>query len=139
MTPKYGSSIGLNEFEKQGYNTTLVSELNDNSIGINAMKMLTRNKINKYTCYSVFLKRKRTGMVEAKRCTNDMLQRIYISKDEFSSLTVLTYALLILCVMDTIEKMICNIDLSYKKYNCLSLYWKHNKGIRDTPQSNTIL
>ena len=56
MTPQYGFSRRLTE----------------NLIGINAVKMHTRNEITKDTYYNalsylVFLKRKRIGMVKASR------------------------------------------------------------------------
>ena len=51
----------------------------------------------------MFLKRKRTGDVEARVCADGRPQREYISNEEYSSPTMSTYALFISCTMDAIE------------------------------------
>ena len=53
--------------------------------------------------YLMFLKRKRTSDIKARGCADGQPQREFISKEESSSPTVLTYALFISCAMDAME------------------------------------
>ena len=53
--------------------------------------------------YLMFLKRKRTGLVNARECADGRPQQKSISKEESSSPTVSTYVLFISWVMDTME------------------------------------
>ena len=53
--------------------------------------------------YLMFLKRKRTGKVKARGCVDGRSQREYIGKEESSSSTVLIYALMAVCAINSIE------------------------------------
>ena len=53
--------------------------------------------------YLIFLKRKRTGDVEARRYVRGRPQREYISKELSSPPTVSSYVLYISCAMDAIK------------------------------------
>jgi hypothetical protein len=106
-TPQYGFNRGLKEFGDLGYEAT-VKELDDNLLGIGAVRMLKPSEINnniKYEAlnYLMFLKRKRCGKVKARGCADGRPQREYITKDESSSPTVSIYALMTSCLMDDIK------------------------------------
>jgi hypothetical protein len=106
-TPQYGFNRGLKEFGALGYEAT-VKELDDNLLGMGAVKMLQPSEINKNIQYEalhylMFLKRKRCGKIKARGCADGRPQREYISKDESSSPTVSIYALMTSCLMDAIE------------------------------------
>jgi hypothetical protein len=106
-TPQYGFNRGLKEFGELGYEAT-VKELDDNLLGMGAVKMLKPSEINKNIRYEalnylMFLKRKRCGKIKARGCADGRPQREYISKDESSSPTVSIYALMTSCLMDAIE------------------------------------
>jgi hypothetical protein len=106
-TPQYGFNRGLKEFGTVGYEAT-VKELDDNLLGMGAVKMLKPTEITKNIRYEalnylMFLKRKRCGKVKARGCADGRPQREYISKDESSSPTVSIYALMTSCLMDAIE------------------------------------
>jgi hypothetical protein len=69
-TPQYGFNRGLKEFGTLGYEAT-VKELDDNLLGMEAVKMLNPSEINKDIRYEalnylMFLKRKRCGKVKAR-------------------------------------------------------------------------
>jgi hypothetical protein len=76
-----------------------MKELDDNLIGMGAVRMLKPNEVNKEDIwcealsYLMFLKRKRDGTVKARGCDDGRPQREYISKDDLSSPTVSIYAL----------------------------------------------
>jgi hypothetical protein len=64
-TPQYGFNRGLKEFGTLGYEAT-IKELDDNLLGMGAVRMLKPSKINKNIKYEalnylMFLKRKRCG------------------------------------------------------------------------------
>jgi hypothetical protein len=106
-TPQYGFNRGLKEFGTPGFEAT-VKELDDNLLGMGAVKMLKPSEINKNIRYEalnylMFLKRKRCGKIKARGCADGRPQREYISKDESSSPTVSIYALMTSCLMDAIE------------------------------------
>ena len=106
----------MKEFEQAGYNAT-VSELSNNLIGMNAVDMLDKTRITSdiyvnTLSYLMFLKRKRTGAVKARGCTNGRPQQEFISKEDSSFLTVSTYALFVSCVMHAMkgrEVIMCDI------------------------------
>jgi hypothetical protein len=105
--PQYGFNRGLKEFGTPGYEAT-VKELDDNLLGMGAVKMLKPSEVNKNIWYEalnylMFLKRKRCGKIKARSCADGRPQREYISKDESSSPTVSIYALMTSCLMDDIE------------------------------------
>jgi hypothetical protein len=106
-TPQYGLNQGLKEFGTPGYEAT-VKELDDNLLGMGAVRMLKPSEVNKNIRYKalnylMFLKRKRCGKIKARGCADGRPQREYISKDESSSPTVSIYALMTSCLMDAIE------------------------------------
>ena len=106
-TPQYGFNIGISKFGKAGYDAT-VSELSNNLIGINAVKMLNKKQITSDVCinvlsYLMFLKRKRTSDIKARGSADGRPQREFISKKESSLPTVSTYTLFISCAMDSME------------------------------------
>ena len=97
----------MKEFGQARYDAT-VSELSDNLIGIDVVKMLDKSRITSYVfmnalSYLMFLKRKRTDVVKARGCADGRPEREFISKEESSSPTVSTYALFISCAMDVME------------------------------------
>ena len=107
-TPQYGFNRGMKEFGDLGFKATM-KELDDNLIGMNAVRMLKPSEVNKEVwskalSYLMFLKRKRTGDVKARGCADGRPQREYISKDESSSPTVSIYALMASCLMDAIDE-----------------------------------
>jgi hypothetical protein len=107
-TPQYGFNKGLKEFGSLGYEAT-VKELDDNLLGMGAVRMLMPSQIGKSIRYEalnylMFLKRKRCGKIKARGCADGRPQREYISKDESSSPTVSIYALMTSCLMDAIEE-----------------------------------
>ena len=53
--------------------------------------------------YLMFLKRKRCGKIKARGCADGRRQREFISKEEASSPTVSTHALMATCLIDAIE------------------------------------
>ena len=107
-TPQYGFNRGLKEFGELGYEAT-VKELDDNLLGMGAVKMVNPKDVTKNIRYEalnylMFLKRKRCGKIKARGCADGRPQREYISKDESSSPTVSIYALMTSCLMDAIER-----------------------------------
>jgi hypothetical protein len=95
-TPQYGFNRGLKESGELGYAAT-VKELDDNLLGMGAVKMLKPSELSKNIRfealnYLMFLKRKRCGKIKARGCADSRPQRVYISKDESSSPTVSIYA-----------------------------------------------
>ena len=115
-TPQYGFKKGLQIFGNEGYNTT-VKKLKDNLIGRVCVKMLKKHEVseevkNKALGYLMFIKRKCCGKVEARGCCNGRPQRLYISKEESSSPTVATHALMASCLMEAMERRkVVTIDL----------------------------
>lgn len=98
----------MKEFEQAKYDVT-VSELNNNRIGMNTVDVLDKRKITSDVyinalSYLMFFKRKRSGAVKARGCTDGKPQRKFISKEESSSSTVSTYILFILRAMDAMER-----------------------------------
>ena len=97
----------MTDFGKADYNAT-VSELSNNLIGMNAVKMLEKKQITSDVCinalsYLMFLKRKRTSDIKARGNADGRPQREFISKEESSSPTVSTYALFMSCAMDAMK------------------------------------
>jgi hypothetical protein len=71
-TPQYGFNRGLKEFGNLGYEAT-VKELDDNLLGMGAVKMLNPSEVNKTIRYEalnylMFLRRKRCGKIKARGC-----------------------------------------------------------------------
>jgi hypothetical protein len=86
-----------------------MKELDDNLIGMGAVRMLEPNEVNKEVwcnalSYLMFLKRNRDGTVKARGCADGRPQREYISKDDSGSPTVSIYALMASCLMGAIDE-----------------------------------
>jgi hypothetical protein len=97
----------MKEFGELSFEATM-KELDDNLIGMEAVRMLKPNEVNKNVwsdalSYLMFLKRKRDGTVKARGCADGRPQREYITKDESSSPTVSIYPLMASCLMDGID------------------------------------
>jgi hypothetical protein len=114
-TPQYGFNRGMKEFGELRFEATM-KELDDNLIGMDAVRMLKPNEVNKKVwcealSYLMFLERKRDGSVKARGCADGWPQREYISKDDSSFPTVSIYALMASCLMDAIDerKVTCDI------------------------------
>jgi hypothetical protein len=100
-TPQYGFNRGMKEFGELGFEAAM-KELDDNLIGMDAVRMLKPSEVNKDVwsdalSYLMFLKRKRDSTVKARGCADGQPQREYISKDESSSPTVSIYTLMASC------------------------------------------
>ena len=62
--------------------------------------------------YLMFLKRKQTGMIQTRECSDGRPQNKVIGKEESSALTVSIYVLISYCGISAIEKIklfTCNI------------------------------
>jgi hypothetical protein len=69
----------MKEFGELGFDATM-KELDDNLIGMGAVRMLEPNEVNKEVwcdalSYLMFLKRKRDGTVKARGCADGRPQR----------------------------------------------------------------
>jgi hypothetical protein len=107
-TPQYGFKKGLSIFGGPGYDAT-IKELDENLIGRDVIQMLqpqsvTYEMFQMSLSYLMFLKRKRCGKIKARGCADGRSQREYITKDESSSPTVKTQALMCSCLIDAIER-----------------------------------
>jgi hypothetical protein len=107
-TPQYGFNRGMKEFGELGFEATM-KDLDDNLIGMGAVRMLEPNEVNKDVwcedlSYLMFLKRKRDGTVKARGYADGRPQCEYISKNDSSSPTVSIYALMASCLMDVIDE-----------------------------------
>ena len=106
-TPQYEFNRGMKEFGELWYEATR-AELDDNLIGMDAVKMLSKKDITSDIYYNalsylMFLKRKRNGKIKARGCADGRPQREFIFKEESRSPTVSIYALMISCAMAAIE------------------------------------
>ena len=100
-------SQDIKEFKEERCNAT-ISGLNDSLIRMKAVKMLNRKETTKEVCvsalsYLMFLKGKRRGVAKARGYIGSRPEQEYISKGEYSSPTVSSYALFIMCAMESIE------------------------------------
>jgi hypothetical protein len=64
---------------------------------------LTREQKQAALQYLMFLKRKRCGLVKGRRCADGRKHQEYMPKDETSSPTVATKALMLSCIIDAKE------------------------------------
>jgi hypothetical protein len=108
LTPQYGFKKGLSIFGGPGYDAT-IKELYENLIGRDVIQMLqpqsvTYEMFQMSLSYLMFLKRKRCGKIKARGCADGRSQIEYITKDESSSPTVRTQALMCSCLIDAIER-----------------------------------
>ena len=98
---------GLKIFGEDGYNG-VASEICNNLHGRGVIDPVRCNKvthdIRKASLpYLMFLKRKRCGKIKGRGCADGRKQREFISREEASSPTVLTHALMATCLIDAIE------------------------------------
>ena len=99
---------------------------------MNAVTMIEPCELDKDLCinaltYLMFLKRKRTGKVKARGCTDGRPQQDYINSKEASSPMVSIYALMACCAISSIENrhvVTCNIPGAF-----LQLDWPKDKPI----------
>jgi hypothetical protein len=101
-TPQYGFKNGLSIFGGPGYGAT-IKELDENLIGRDVIQMLPPQSVmyemfQMLLSYLMFLKRIRCGKIKAKGCTDGRSQRGCITKEESSSHTVKTQALMCRCL-----------------------------------------
>ena len=128
-TPQYGFSKGLKIFGNAGYQAT-VSELKDNLTNRGVVQMeeataINHDMFNKSLKYLIYLKQKRCGKIKARGCADGRPQREYITKEESSSPTVATNALLAMCLICAIEEheiAVCDIPGAY-----LTAYWSDDQ------------
>ena len=87
--------------------------------------------------YLMFLKRKRCGKLKARGCADERPQQEYITREESSSPTVSLYALMGLCVMDTMDDWAvitidipgaflqgdCGLKMNIQLTSCLKVSW----------------
>ena len=116
-TPQYNIKKGLTVFGKEGAEA-VVSETKENLIGRDVIeplqpKQVTRDIKKKALNYLMYLKRKRCGKVKGRGCADGRKQREYISKEESSSPTVSTQALITTCVIDAIQnRCVATVDIN---------------------------
>jgi hypothetical protein len=106
VTTQYNLKQGIKKFGDVGKAAVLVElrQLYDRKV---------MSPINKYDLtaaerkgalrYLMFLKEKRCGKIKGHGCADGRSQREYMSKEETSSPTVATEALILTCVIDAIE------------------------------------
>ena len=104
---QYGLKAGLKVFKSKGL-AAVSSEIEDNLHGRGVIEPVPANKvtgmIRKASLpYLMFLKQKRCGKIKARGCADGRKQREFISKEEASSPTVSTHALMATCLIDAIE------------------------------------
>ena len=113
---QYGMNAGLKVFGQAGYDA-ITSEIKDNLHGrgvIDPVKSaLVGRKIRmEALSYLMFLKRKRCGRIKGRGCADGRKQREFISKEEASSPTVSTHALMATCLIDATEgRDVATVDI----------------------------
>lgn len=78
----------------------------------NDVSRMTKEEKETALQYLMFLKKKHCGTIKGQGCADGRPQRVYISKEETSAPTVLTEALILSCIIDTVENRevtVCNI------------------------------
>ena len=65
---------------------------------------LTRKEKSAALQYLMFLKQKRCGKIKGRGCADGRKQRLYMDKDEVSSPTISTEALLLTCMIYAMEE-----------------------------------
>ena len=102
-------------FEEKGVDTVLIEmkQLHDRLViePVNG-NVLTKEERKSALLYLMFLKQKRCGKVKGRGCADGRKQRVYMNKDEVSSPTISTEALLITCVLDAMEERdVATVDI----------------------------
>jgi hypothetical protein len=104
---QYNLKQGIKKFGDNGKAAVLVElrQLYDRNVMEPVMKSdLTPAERKGALRYLMFLKEKRTGQIKGRGCADGRSQREYMSKEETSSPTVTTEALILSCVVDAIEE-----------------------------------
>ena len=75
-------------------------------------KSLSKGEREAALQYLMFLKKKRCGKIKGRGCADGRKQRIYATKDDVSSPTVATEALLLTCLIDAMEhRDVATVDI----------------------------
>lgn len=104
---QYGVTAGLKIFGEDGYDAP-ASEIRNSLHGRGVIDPVRCNKvthdIRKASLpYLMFLKRKRCGKTKGRGCVDGRKQQEFISREEASSPTISTHALMATCLIDVIE------------------------------------
>ena len=106
----------LKLFDDKGYQVAK-DELEANLLGRGCIDMLSWKDLTwdvrkRALGYLMYLKRKRSEKMNGRGCADSRPQRDYITKEKSSSPTVSLYALIGLCVMDTlVDRKIITVDI----------------------------
>jgi hypothetical protein len=104
---QYNLKQGIKKFGDEGKAAVLteLQQLHDRAVLSPVGKYdLTPEERKGALRYLMFLKEKRSGTIKGRGCADGRPQREYMSKQETSSPTVATEALILTCVIDAIEK-----------------------------------
>ena len=104
---QYNMKQGLKQFGDKGKAAVLVElqQLYDRDVMTPTNKYsLTPEERKGALQYLMFLKEKRCGLIKARGCADGRSQRGHVPKEETSSPTVATEALILTCVVDAAEK-----------------------------------
>jgi len=106
-TKQYGMAAGLKIFGADGYEA-IASKIRDNLHGRGVIDPVRHNNMTHDICkaslpYLMLLKRKRCRKIKGRGCADGRKQREFISREEASSPTVSTHALMATCLIDAIE------------------------------------
>jgi len=102
----------------------VANEIRDNLHGRGVIEPVKKEQVTyelrkKSLTHLVFLKRKRCGKVKGGGCADGRKQRKFISKEEASSPTVSTHALMVTCLVDAIEgatlQLLIFLEPSYRQ------------------------
>ena len=112
---QYHVSKGLKVFGQEGANAVLkdLKQLHDCMV-MTPVSSKTISKQEKQAAlqYLMFLKKKRSGKIKGWGCADGRKQRLYASKDDVSSPTVATEALLLTCLVDAMEhRDVATVDI----------------------------
>jgi hypothetical protein len=106
VTAQMSAKAGLKAFGNQGAEA-LMKELRQlilmNVIAGCKSHEMTHEQKNKALRYLMFLKEKRCGRIKARGCADGRKQRVYKTKADTSSPTVSIEALLLSCMIDSLE------------------------------------
>jgi hypothetical protein len=104
---QYNLRQGIEKFGTKGKDAVLeeLQQLYDQDV----MEPIDKNELSPEErkgalCYLMFLKEKRCGKIKGRGCADGRPQRDYMSKEDTSSPTVATEALMLTCIIDAIEK-----------------------------------
>jgi hypothetical protein len=115
VTAQMSAKKGLKVFAEQGAGA-LMKELRqvvvmDVMSGCHARE-LTREQKKRALRYLMFLKQKRCGLIKGRGCVDGRPQRLWKSKQDTTSPTVMIESLFLSCVMDAYEKRdVATIDI----------------------------